>query len=71
MSMVRLIVNGAERNIDLGEAPTVAALLRDLAPAGVPCAVELNRSVVPSIRHGTTALTDGDRVELVTFVGGG
>jgi sulfur carrier protein len=34
-------------------------------------AVERNREVVPRARHDDTRLEAGDRLELVTFVGGG
>jgi thiamine biosynthesis protein ThiS len=34
-------------------------------------AVERNREVVPRARHGETLLVAGDRLEVVTFVGGG
>jgi len=34
-------------------------------------AVELNRRVVPRAEHPTTVLVDGDRIEVVTLVGGG
>ena len=38
---------------------------------GVPCAVEVNRTLVPRSRHESHQLQDGDRVEVVTLVGGG
>jgi sulfur carrier protein len=34
-------------------------------------AVEVNEEVVPRARHATIQLREGDRVELVTLVGGG
>jgi thiamine biosynthesis protein ThiS len=34
-------------------------------------AVERNLQIVPRARHGETALADGDRLEVVTLVGGG
>jgi sulfur carrier protein len=34
-------------------------------------AVELNLDIVPRDRWATTALKDGDRLEIVHFVGGG
>jgi len=34
-------------------------------------AVELNRDIVPRDRWAETRLTDGDRLEVVHFVGGG
>ena len=34
-------------------------------------AVELNRDIVPRDRWAETALNEGDRLEIVHFVGGG
>ena len=34
-------------------------------------AVERNGKIVPKARYDDTVLTDGDRVEIVSFVGGG
>ena len=34
-------------------------------------AVERNGDIVPKARYGETLLSDGDRVEIVSFVGGG
>jgi sulfur carrier protein len=41
----------------------------DLSPTRV--AVEVNLEVVPRGKHQTHVLRDGDRLEIVTFVGGG
>jgi thiamine biosynthesis protein ThiS len=64
-----VVVNGQRRS--LGEDASVAALLRDLDLEGKPVAVERNRSLVPKDQFAATILKDGDRVEVVTFVGGG
>ena len=32
---------------------------------------ERNREIVPRARHGETRIEDGDRIEIVTMVGGG
>jgi len=68
---MRLTINGETRDLDLGDAPTVESLVRTVAPAGVPCAVEVNRRVVPVAQRGGAILRDGDLVEIVTLVGGG
>lgn len=68
---MQLRVNGQEREVDLGDAPTVAALVSILLPAGRPCAVEVNRRIVRAAEHATTRLTQGDEIEVVTLVGGG
>jgi thiamine biosynthesis protein ThiS len=67
--VVEIQVNGKPRQI--AEGTTVAALIAELGLGGKPIAVEKNREVVPKAMHASTALADGDRVELVTFVGGG
>jgi sulfur carrier protein len=50
---------------------TVAALIDVLGLADRRVAVERNREVVPRAQHSSTVLAAGDRLELVTFVGGG
>jgi sulfur carrier protein len=50
---------------------TVAALLRQLNLDGKPVAVEVNLELVPKQLHAQRRLAEGDRVEIVTLVGGG
>lgn len=64
-----IVVNGSPR--PLPADPTVAGLLAELGLAASPCAVELNRLVVPRREHAATRLREGDLVEIVTLVGGG
>lgn len=66
---MRVTVNGETRT--LSERVTLAQLIRDLGLEKNPIAIELNREVVPKDRHGSTELKDGDRLEIVTLVGGG
>ncbi|MBA3049074.1 MAG: sulfur carrier protein ThiS [Alphaproteobacteria bacterium] len=61
-------VNGEHREV---EAATILALVEELGLDVRKVAVERNLEIVPRSLHATTALTDGDRVELVQFVGGG
>jgi thiamine biosynthesis protein ThiS len=66
---MRLIVNGEPR-----EAPnsaTLADLLASLEIDGRRVAVEHNREIAPRSRWSEIALQDGDRLEIVQFVGGG
>ena len=63
-----LEVNGETQKTD---AATVADLLSELGLAGQAVAVEVNRAVVPRKQHGEAELNEGDKVELVTLVGGG
>jgi sulfur carrier protein len=62
-------LNGQPR--DVVEGSTVAALLRELELPQPQVAVELNLEVVPRARHAETVLRAGDRLEVVTLVGGG
>jgi len=62
-------VNGSSRNVLAGT--TVAALLEDLDLDGRTVVVELNRQIVRRTEIADTRLEEGDRVELVHFVGGG
>lgn len=66
---IQVVVNGESHEIPAGT--TVSELIARLGLGGKPVAVERNREVVPRARHPETALAEGDRVELVTFVGGG
>ena len=66
---MHIFVNGTPREIADGH--TVAALLQQLALEARNVAVELNRDVVPRARHADVVLQDGDRLEIVTLVGGG
>lgn len=64
-----VVVNGRERRLEDGA--TVAALLREMDLDDRPVAVEVNRRIVRRGEFERTALRDGDRIEIVTFVGGG
>ncbi|MEN6458730.1 MAG: sulfur carrier protein ThiS [Thermoguttaceae bacterium] len=66
---MQIIVNGQLRQLDEGR--TVAALLDELRLSGKPVAVEVNLQLVPKQRHAEHWLSDGDRLEIVTLVGGG
>ena len=56
---------------EAAEGTTVAELLEELGLAGKPVAVEVNRELVPHGHHTKHTLADGDRLEIVTLVGGG
>ena len=64
-----LVVNGEERQVEPNT--TVRELLASLGLGDTLVAVERNQEVVPRAQHAATVLTDGDRVEVVHFVGGG
>jgi len=62
-------VNGEERVVAPGT--TVLRLLRELSLPESRVAVERNLSIVRKTEYGETLLEEGDRLEIVTFVGGG
>lgn len=66
---MQIVVNGQNR--ECAEGLTLAALLAELGFAKRPVAVELNLEVVPRARHGERVLCGGDRLEIVSLVGGG
>ncbi len=66
---MRLIVNGEPR--DLTDGATITALLAALDLDGRRLGVERNLEIVPKSAYGQTRLADGDRIEIVHFVGGG
>jgi len=67
--MIQVIVNGEPQEIPPGT--TVAALLAQLQMQPRLVAVERNRDLVPRGQHAACTLEPGDRVEIVTLVGGG
>jgi sulfur carrier protein len=69
---MRLQINGEERTFDDSSAPlTLAALIESLGMKPDRVAVELNRDIVSRDLWPNTRLTEGDRLEVVHFVGGG
>lgn len=66
---MRAQVNGVER--ELPEGTTVAQLLSSAGIAGSGIAVAVNERVVGRSTHETTAVRDGDRIEIIRAVGGG
>jgi sulfur carrier protein len=66
---INIVINGQTRIV--AEGTTVAGLIGELGLTGRPVAVERNREVVPRAVHASTVLAAGDRLEVVTFVGGG
>ena len=67
--MFTLTINGEPRS--LPQPCTVAELLASLRHDSKRVAVEVNQAVVPAAQHAQHRLHPGDKVEIVTFVGGG
>lgn len=66
---IQVSVNGELLEVPRGS--TIADLLRRLSLDSARVAVEHNLRVVPRAEHPSLCLNHGDRVEIVTFVGGG
>jgi thiamine biosynthesis protein ThiS len=69
---MKLYINGEEREFAASPTPfTLAALVEQLGMKPDRVAVELNLDIVPRDRWLQTVLNEGDRLEIVHFVGGG
>jgi len=66
---MRLIINGKEQVF--GDSLNLAELVEQLGMKGDRVAVELNREIVSRAQWTETKLNDGDKLEIVHFVGGG
>jgi thiamine biosynthesis protein ThiS len=66
---VKITLNGIKREVEAGVS--VAALLAELGLSAQAVAVERNLELVPRARLALVRLEPGDRVEIVTLVGGG
>jgi thiamine biosynthesis protein ThiS len=66
---MKLQINGEQKEFE--SVPNVAALVEALGMKGDRVAVELNRDIVPRAQWLATELHDGDKLEIVHFVGGG
>lgn len=66
---MNIIVNGEKTQI--AAATSIAGLLEALELEPKKIAVERNLEIVPKSQYQDTALADGDRIEIVQFVGGG
>ncbi len=66
---MQIIVNGETHTVSAGI--TLKAFVATLPgdPRGI--AIEKNLTIVPKSAHEETVLKDGDRLEVVHFVGGG
>ena len=66
---MELIINGEARRFDA--TGDVAALVAALGLDARKVAVERNLEIVPRSTYAATPLADGDRIEIVHFIGGG
>lgn len=68
-TQLTITVNGKETL--LKEGALISDLITSLGLKPERLAVELNRRIVRRADWGSTTVSDGDRVEIVHFVGGG
>jgi len=68
---MKIHINGEEKAFDSPSPLTLAALVEILGMKADRVAVELNREIVARDRWSETLLHEGDRLEIVHFVGGG
>jgi thiamine biosynthesis protein ThiS len=66
---MNLVINGEAR--DFNPPLTLAGLVGQLGMKADRVAVELNHNIVAREKWGETSLAEGDRMEIVHFVGGG
>jgi sulfur carrier protein len=66
---LNVTVNGEKK--ELADGTTITGLLEILELKPERLAVEVNRRIVRRANWPATALSDGDRIEIVNFVGGG
>jgi sulfur carrier protein len=66
---MEIVIN--DQSLQAPDGVTVAQLLEQLGLGGRSVAVEVNLELVPRGRHAEHRLAAGDRLEIVTLVGGG
>jgi sulfur carrier protein len=66
---MRVQINGESR--DFSTALPLSSLIEQLGMKADRVAVELNRNIVPRAQWPETQVSEGDRLEIVQFVGGG
>jgi len=66
---MRIFLNGEAKEIAEGTSVLDLVLTLTGDPRGI--AIERNLEIVPKAEHSETILADGDRLEVVQFVGGG
>jgi sulfur carrier protein len=62
-------VNGSP--MEIVEGTTISDLLKILEIGNVPVAVEQNLEIVSKAEYGQRSINEGDKIEIVHFVGGG
>ncbi|MBI1407602.1 MAG: sulfur carrier protein ThiS [Caulobacter sp.] len=66
---MQIQLNGESRVLE--GVDTIAGLIAHLGLDGRKVAVERNLEIVPKSTYAEAPVMDGDRIEIVTFIGGG
>jgi len=66
---MKILVNGEEK--DVADGILLSVLIEEVGISCARAAVERNREIVPPEAYDKTPLHEGDRIEIVSFVGGG
>ncbi len=66
---MKLTINGNGREV--ADDTDITALLDILGLAGKPVVIELNETAISPSEFSTTALSDGDQLEVITIAAGG
>ncbi len=66
---MQIVVNGKERELENDTNVSQLLAMYELEP--IRAAVEINEELVPRATFAETTIKSGDRIEIVTFVGGG
>ena len=69
LSALQITVNGEP--LDVPPGTTIAQVVERMRLQPRFVAVERNLELVPRVRHGECVVEPGDRLEIVTLVGGG
>jgi len=67
--MMKIILNGKEMEFD--SRARISSLLNTLKLESDKCVVELNGEIIKKDLFDEICLSDGDRIEVFSFVGGG
>ncbi len=66
---MNIIVNGEQK--ECKDGLSISELLNDFEVEKERVAIELNANIIPRAQHSQTILHEKDKLEIVTFVGGG
>ncbi len=66
---MNIIVNG--KNVQIEDNMTISDIVKMQNLSTTMFAVEKNLEIIPKSEYKSTRLNDGDKIEIVKFVGGG